>query len=354
MNRLEMEFDAFFKNKGGISHDVFSNIPLNQSFLVYARAEIELLRTKDANIPPIYVDLVDNPALNAVAGRSGNQYFIGIYIGAILQSFAIFSRMLSSNTILKNIGDPALEGPPQKMHDIQLKEVISPILSYKRSLLPNDPIRVATVKMFVKHVLDFLIFHEYAHIVHGHLDYCNTISDQSPTSVDPLIFQTLEVSADSFSTIMNLFLLYKGVPEKNHIITEELQSYYRDRDTALKMWLFPIYTYFRLFGHTNLRHCITSDKHPAPGCRANLIMDEVLFFMDYTFGNAAVDPLAERCIDIIIEVEEAFAEVSEQGLDARTIRSSFSDEMMNHTRNLFAKQSEIDELLKEYSYIPRY
>jgi hypothetical protein len=59
MTRLEKEFDAYFKSKGGISRDMFSKAPLVQNLLLYARAEVAFLRSCLKNIPPIYVDLVD-------------------------------------------------------------------------------------------------------------------------------------------------------------------------------------------------------------------------------------------------------------------------------------------------------
>lgn len=348
-----MVFDSLFKDKGGISRDIFSEIPLTQNFLAYARAEIELLRAEEKSIPPIYVDLINNPALNAVTKRSGNQFFIGVYIGAILQSFVIFSRMLASNTILTDIGNATSESAPQKLYDIQLKDVLYPLSAFTRKLLPKDPVRNAVVKMFVKHILDFLIFHEYAHIVYGHLDYHNSILEQQGVSDNSLILQTLEVNADGFSTFISMLFLYGSPPDKNPIIPEELRPYYKDRKIALRMWLFSIYTYFRLFGHMNFRHSITTDNHPSPGCRANLIVEAIDTYKDCTFGNIDGEILPELCIDTLMEVEEAFAQISEQGLDQRPLRSSFSEEAIRHTRDLFAKELEIFDLLREYSYIPQ-
>jgi len=344
---MQMRFDAFFSSKGGICRDMFSEIPLIQSYLLYARAEIDVLRKGEHNIPPIYVDLINNPALNATAARSGNQYFIGIYIGAILQSFAVFSRMMASNTILTDIGSAALEDPPQKMHDIQLKETIHPLLSFTRELVPKDPIRNEVVKMFVKHVLDFLIFHEYAHIVYGHVDYRN--SKQQSVFADNVVLQALETSADGFSTFISMMLLYKALSDENPIIPKALRSHYKDRYTALRMWLFPIYTYFRLFGHMNLQYCTITESHPSPGYRVNLIVEAIDTFKELGFAND--DQLLEHCIDILIEVEEAFAQISEQGLDIRPLHTSLSEEPQKCTNDLFAKEIEIFDLLKEYSYI---
>ncbi len=322
MNQMEMRFDTFFSSKGGIGRDIFSEIPLMQSYLLYARAEIEALRKGDHNIPSIYVDFIDNPKLNAVAARSGDQYFIGIYTGAILQSFAVFSRMLASNTILTDLGNAALEAPPQKMHDIQLKETMHPLLSFTRELIPKDPVRNEVIKMFVKHVLDFLIFHEYAHIVYGHVDYRN--SKRPGMFADSLTMQTLEINADSFSTYINMILLYKTSPDESPLIPEKLRTFYKDRYMALRMWLFPVYTYFRLFGHMNLHHGIATESHPTPGCRINLVVEAIDTFRELGFAND--DQLLEHCIEILMEVEKAFAQISEQGIDTRPIHAALSVE----------------------------
>lgn len=356
MTRLEISFNEIFKDKGGIHRSEFSKMPIVKDLLKYARAEIIVLRKAEKNIPPIYVDLINDYTLNAAAAKQGNQYFIGINIGAILHTFSIFSRMLSSNTILRNIGNADLEGPPRKIYDAQLKEASRSLSFYTRDIIPQDPVRKATSTIFMKHVLDFLLFHEYAHIVYGHLDYCLSNADKNGSGLDPLILQALEVSADSFATFTSLKFINGMNMEENPIFRQELKHLYKGHNQALRMWLFPIYTYFRLFGFANARHSITTDNYPTPACRANLIFENVHSYWDYTYDPIDIDALLELCTKIIFEVEKAFDQISDQGLDTRALLTSLSDEHFNHMKELMNKEQDIyeTELLKEYSFIPRY
>jgi hypothetical protein len=81
-------------------------------------------------------------------------------------------------------------------------------------------------------------------------------------------------------------------------------------------------------------------------------MENMHSFMDDTFGDLDEDALVEHSLNIIMEVEDAFSQISEQGLDTRALTSSFSEKMVNHTKNLFSKEYEIDDLLRGYSYVP--
>lgn len=352
IDRLEADFDLFFKSQGGICREPFSSIPIISETLNYARIKIELLRKIEKGVPPIYVDFINDFSLNANAGRKETQYFIGINIGALLHTYSIFTRMLSCNTILKDVGDITSENTPQKVFDIQLKNADQGLSLFSRELIPRDPIRKSTVHQLMNYVIDFLVYHEYAHIAYGHVDY-KIANSTCAQSITPFLQQSIEVWADGFAALASMEFSFE-VDEKTEDISRLIKRESFNQNPQLRLWLFAIYTYFRLFGHMNQRYSIPSNSYPPPSCRANLVLDTMHAYINNDFDSTNPDGLTKWTIDAMMEVEKAFDEISEQGLDTRPLYYGFSEQVVEHSKELLDKQEDLLELMKEYSFIPRY
>lgn len=346
MTNLEFQFNQAYQSYGGIEKGILKSTPLIEHILSLLRVEVEVLRKGEKDLPPIYLDLIENKDFNAFATKRGEQYFIGICAGAIIHSIDVFSRMLSANTILPHLGNAANEAPPQKIYDIQFKNTDGSLSFFSRQLIPKDIVRQEAMVMFVKHMVEFLVIHEYAHIVYGHFNY----HAAHPTTKDALACQVMETDADSFATFIAMNLLF-GTNQLRPDLSANLQVYYKDVPSRLKMWLFPIFTYFRLFGFSNQHYSLEKDIYPPPCCRANIIMDTIHSMVTEEFNLADATSLVSIITNTMMEVEDAFDEVTEWGLDFRASRYGLSQEILSHTKKIMDHRSSVDNLLKDYGHL---
>jgi hypothetical protein len=122
------------------------------------------------NVPEIHVDFIVSGNINAVAFRSGAQYFIGIYTGTIFMLNSMIGRMLSDARVFLYAGDAGLE-----------RTGLGPLTDYtpnadvmyqKQGLFaPKDKVRKDYAAFLQHHAIMFLVGHELTHILHGHVDY---------------------------------------------------------------------------------------------------------------------------------------------------------------------------------------
>jgi hypothetical protein len=51
----------------------------------------------------------------------------------------------------------------------------------------------------------------------------------------------------------------------------------------LRLWYFPVYTCFRIFGQTNKVHSLEGDPYMPPAARANMVVDTAAFVLEEVF-----------------------------------------------------------------------
>jgi hypothetical protein len=113
--------------------------------------------------PPVYVDFVDSPVVNAYAFEAENACFIGVTYGAVRSFTAVVRHVLAVPTVLTWIGDQHLEVVPSSRPNSLLPD-IRPI-SAEWYAQPRCGVRRDYAEHIVNLIFTFLVSHELAHLV---------------------------------------------------------------------------------------------------------------------------------------------------------------------------------------------
>jgi hypothetical protein len=134
-------------------------------------------------VTKLYCDIVDDPFLNAAATTSGEHNIIGLNSGAVANIFGFFYMLLSHPKILPEYGFPEKESQwsaslghcdwRQPMFSL-LRQSFSGVSLRSIWKAPNDWFRQSIADTLSTMALDFLFFHELAHLRRGHLHYLQT------------------------------------------------------------------------------------------------------------------------------------------------------------------------------------
>ncbi|GGC40387.1 hypothetical protein GCM10011386_35550 [Parapedobacter defluvii] len=202
-----------------------------------------------------------------------------------------------------------------------------------------------------------MVFHEYAHIIDGHIDYytnkgiCKLFEVQPEyhvPSYDPIFRQTIELLADDFA-IFGCIRFLHHIQLGTFPVNPLLKSYFNDWKSALQFWYLPIYTFFRLFGHCNQPYLVKTAYHPIPAMRSYLVLESIDYFLDSDFNIPEHEEISMSCIASMFKIEDAFDKVSEQGRDLKPLKYSLTDEAISYAKTLIDKRNDVGSLLKKYS-----
>jgi hypothetical protein len=361
MSDQEIEFNDFFKQEGGIYRGNIVEKLQFHSMLIYADKLINKLKEADDAVElDIYVDVINDFSLNACAGKKGKRYFIGINIGVLVLLSNILFRMFSSNSVLAEIGDISKEKDTRKIYDAQIRNIQKLLDDFNEDLTPKDETRLAAGSFFFKSILEFLMFHEYAHIISGHIDYYSATkgvfklyeiqSDFHSSCEDPIFQQTIELLADDFAVFGCMrFLHHTQLGEMP--INPLLKPYFNDWRSTLQFWYLPIYTFFRIFGHLNHPHLLKLGHHPMPAIRSHLVLESIDHFLDNYFNVPNHEEVSLSCIESVFKIEDALGKVSEQGKDLRPLKYILTEEVSNYTKILMNKKDDVNNILKKHAPI---
>ena len=302
------------------------------SFLSTVRAVVPAL-------PPIHFDFVNATGVNAFATKRDGEYCIAINSGVVLVLSFLFGHALASPEFLPQIGDVGNEVKRPSLHpfswDLQLLKEQLPVT-------PRDSVRRACFRHFVEDAFIFLVGHETAHIVNGHLDYLEKNSGKAflaefesstLSQNEKLTRQTLEMDADC-SAVGNAVYTILRKADNLATIPEPWKQFFRDPSQALFLWHIAICCLFRIFGHS--RFTATSlgrAWYPPPRMRR---------FM--AAGTAREQLLKRRpeveekfCADsgkAIVAVEQLFVDVFGLAVDVDGLRDPISTTGMDHIETL--------------------
>jgi hypothetical protein len=257
-------FDEVTKRYGGRFH-----LKQNQflsSLLIETRKIgldiIEDLRKNNSKLPDIHINFIDNKSFNAYSFKNNDSYYIGINKGTILNLYSFFNYSLSFPNVLSYIGNNENEIEPD-FNINNLKEIIKP-KDKQREIYAEGLFYFATL---------FLILHEYAHIINGHLDFINKKTNfifkivNSLGKKSELNSQTLEFDADRYAAnivIKNIINRYQN----NLNLQEDIQPYFQSLEEAFFLWTFATYTVFRFLGKNEYNfEKLDKYPHPYPGFR---------------------------------------------------------------------------------------
>ncbi len=246
---------------------------------VRAKASIHSARQpaiSEGKIPDIDFYFIENTKANACAFEMGGRGYIGVFTGAVLLTRDLFYRMLSHPEILPRVGDSGAErvGP---YHSQGLSNDYQDLLDGRppefklEDVAPRDPNRRAYADVLARIALDFLVYHEFAHIRNGHCRYRNAITGTpfiaehvsnafgQSSSIDPLTSQVIEMEADSFAAHVTFWL-------------HTTDSYARPLDyfgARVSDWCFTMMSFFWMWGWGANLSRLFQDPYPPPVFRSH-------------------------------------------------------------------------------------
>ncbi len=176
-----------------------------------AQELIDSARHLNPNLPPIHFDFVYTGVINALAFERQRRLFIGLTTGAFAALRIIFSRMLADSRVMTQRGNSSLE------------EELEPLAAFSTNaqmmheagvqlMRPKCEIRAAFADWLTGQAMMFLIGHEIAHLLHGHIGYLTSLNSSSIHSELDAVrgeagnveLQALEMDADQRSFISRL------------------------------------------------------------------------------------------------------------------------------------------------------
>jgi hypothetical protein len=211
------------------------------------------IRRTCPRLPPIHLDFVANPCINAWAFAYKGEYFIAIPQGTVEGIALLFERVLSDRRLWPDLGN----GP-----------------------LQTDPIRREFCDALVELALIFLFFHELHHILNGHVGYESAkhgspflaelgLAPRSPE--EAIDRQMLEVDAD-ICAAGSCVDAVGDIAKKPKSTIPQLRNW----NDLLFAQLFAIFTLFRLFGDEPLaRIDFYKRSHPPFRFRLRLVWETV-------------------------------------------------------------------------------
>lgn len=365
MTPLQKDFDNVFKECGMEGIFLKDEIDdhwreIDEQIMELGKSYFNFRKTKYINTPHVNFQIASNTEFNALALKYDNNYYIGINSGTIVILQQLFFRMLSSPNILSEFGDISNE-VTRKMVDAQHIDFKTLFLSLNDDDLvaPKNPIRQKLADHLCRQAFAFLLFHEDAHIIYGHLDLLeqlqiSSIDVQLKTIKDGKFYQTLEMDADAYATNVIFEEALLMVSHKDKISEDpDICNFYKDNYTALKLLLFAIYSSFRVFGKNTIGlHDYSAYSHPPSGLRQFWFLATIETIIT-TFNLTEILALYPNLsVDVIIEVEKAFEEISEQGYNNDNFKSTLNEETLSYTNSIGRNWNNVRPLLEKFATSP--
>jgi hypothetical protein len=143
----------------------------------YVLGEIE--SSQPEYIAGVYIDLVDEASINAVTYSDGTHEFVGINAGLGLLIPTLFSWLLSHPTVFPDVGDVTREETPPAFDHGLLRESgrfseIPVTVWNEYASSPVDPVRAWYACSASLVAMDFLLWHELAHLNRCHISYLSS------------------------------------------------------------------------------------------------------------------------------------------------------------------------------------
>lgn len=209
--------------------------PCRQGFdqLVQRAYQIVGRFTTQDRIDRLYIDFVGRKNPGAFAFSRSGFDFLAIHSGYV-EMMWLYNVLMSSPTTLPRIGNSALEVAHTRLDLMNPRS--APKSTFRR---PFEPIRAAYAEHLCMYAFDFLIAHELAHLLHGHLTFI-----EAKRPLDPLISHALENDADHFAvnTILSEAVGFVQQPD----LAADLASIYQHPVRGMFVPMFAVAVLYRL------------------------------------------------------------------------------------------------------------
>lgn len=347
---ISERFDKAFKAYGGIFPE-----SKRTNRLIYClesmKRNIEFFQ-QTANIDiHVYIDYIIEENLQAAVVKDKDYYFIGVSYGGIYVLCDIFMRILSSPNVLISFGDTSKEFT-RKIFNAQIKDIITLHLlrGEEEKGEPFDAQRSSIAEFLTVLSTNYLILHEFAHILLGHRDY-KLQKHINGESISALFQQCLEYEADAFATnvaVTNLLLRPITIgPEEVVLLPKE------NNMDKIYLWHFAIYLFWRLYGNNSIDNKANlKSAHPPEIVRQYSIMGLAATIV---LGNAEEESIKTNIYNILrdsaIEVEKSLAEISYQSFNLDSYNTMLSQQTKNYYNGMIdVLMKDVMPALKEYRY----
>ncbi|MDF2187879.1 hypothetical protein [Paraflavitalea sp. CAU 1676] len=323
--------------------------------LEFARKYLNVYQNVKPGCPTVELDIVNNSKFEAAAASRDGRYFIGINKGVLEIASNIFNRMLASNKLFIDIGDPTLESETVKTVSTITD---SKELDKKEFVVPKDGLRKKFADELCRQLFNFIVFHEYGHICHGHSDFINALNQGEGViydmfesgQIDYLDWQTTEMDADSFATNAGVYFL-RAVTKMPGLAAQEFNRFYGDLKSAIRIWIFAVYTFNRMFILRNNQKSLFQE-HPPHSVRNMLIMNNVVVIAKLFYGEEFSKEIAKVCWDSAVEVEKAFGEISQDGINWWSIRFALQPDPNDLNKLIRHNWNKVRPLLEPFAMVP--
>jgi len=312
------------------------------------------------NAPEIHVDFILNGKINALAFKSHDRYFIGIYTGTLFMLRSVIGRMLSDARLLRYAGDVKLERGD--LGSLAGYVPDADVMYKKESLYtPMDPVRCKYAAFLQHHAILFLVGHELTHVLHGHIDYLREKRGELFTAElewvgnrdeeERIERQCLELDADRRSISSRIDSLRVTVNSGRAGIAP-WRTNQEDPGLMIFDWAISLNILFRLFGDLRFSQ-VEPDRsaYPPLALRRSICEASACEAIDFLWA-PSLYKLAIRALFVArMETELSFAKMLGEKFVVDQVRQPIPQIELDHTDKLMKYWNEtVCDRLKPFSY----
>ena len=305
---------------------------------------------------------INNPRINASVELfvSENKSYIGLNVGSAFTIFNYFFQALSHPTLFLDIGNPQSEKHEKKKIlgvtvNFNSNEPTNLTLTNSQPMIeyiPNDQIRLNYARLLSLHSIIFLIEHEIAHLVNGHLELRS--HRKIGNRLDNLSEQVLEWDADSWAMSQGISRTIRHISQLPHEMPESIRWIYSSFEKDLSTWLFSIISYFLL----NSSIPFDFDKlevynHPPAPLSATFVLSTTLEYLSVKSSEKCIRKYDEmnNGIDVLKQCLETISILTGNSIYREEIKKAFSEPALFHSQRLISKWKEMRSLLEPFAYV---
>jgi hypothetical protein len=305
----------------------------------------------------IYIDIIDNSMVNAVARKFEDSYFIGIFKGTI-NILDYYSRKFTSHpNILFDFGSANQENNRTKLYNSIIKNDIH-IIDEDPPILPiTESRRQLRNLVFSQSILN-IVFHELGHIVNGHIDLLKLSHTHSLeeiqmeqtklTSMESLNRQTLEIDADAFSASETFLEILKVYDSKNDAYREILPNL----RSVFKLWSFVRQMCWKIMENDYIGKDLLKITHPPTNLRFRYTRIAGLYIVKERGDADLIDNFEISFSLGVAQADEAFKILCEKETSPLTISKELSNYHFSHGLLIFCHWDFIRESLLPFASYP--
>lgn len=317
--------------------------------------------------PTIVFDILGDATINAFACRKKSHDAIFLHSGLVVALYLLYSRLLqysegfpwATQQTSHRAVPPQLTALPATFEDITLQMLThiarmshgEPISNLVLPYTPEDPARRELANCLWRWSLNFVLFHELAHILHGHVDFLASIDPASVfrgekstmplaavASIKPSLAlddswyelrRSQELQADRFAVAATFLPLA--------LSPGSLPSTLRVSDRLIYTWGFALATIFTVFAHLDAGNGTTA-SHPPPHTRLATSM----FAVDQALARHGATP----SVNVTTTILRAWKDVD------RLFHLAFGDIFHRFflDQQPYALKINVDSILQSYPY----